>query len=252
MQKKGRSPFGSFLRNYRMVSGIYLKDLALALGYAKNYLLDIENGIEVIPEDMERELLAVCPFTDAQKEKLHQSILDTRKEEEADKEITDAIADEMAGVKRPKVGYQLEDLAWKPYRAHENDAGADLTCNEDAILTTSSPTVVHTGVRVLIPRGFVGLICPRSGFTQKGIVAEIGVVDAGFTGEIQVTMRLNDSYLKGDEVVNVKSCIITRGTRIAQILILPVAYPILEPMDVKHIKTDRGQNGYGSSGVEGK
>lgn len=253
MQKKQRSPFGSFLRNYRMVSGIYIKDLALALGYAKNYLLDIENGIENIPEDLESELLKVCPFTEAQKERLHQSILDTRKDEEADRAMTELIADEMDGIKHPDVGYELEDGgAWKPYRAHANDAGADLTCNEDAILTTSSPTVVRTGVRVLIPRGYVGLICPRSGFTQRGIVAEIGVIDADFTGEIKVTMRLNDSYLKGDEAVNVKSCIITRGTRIAQILIMPVAYPVLVPMDVKNTKTDRGQNGYGSTGVEGK
>ena len=62
-------------------------------------------------------------------------------------------------------------------------------------------------------------------------------------------MRLNDSYLKGDEQVNVKSCIITRGTRIAQILILPVAYPELEPGDVRNAKTERGQNGYGSTGA---
>lgn len=151
-----------------------------------------------------------------------------------------------------KLKYELEEGAWAPYRAHKDDAGADLTANEDAILTTASPTVVHTGVHLLIPSGYVGLICPRSGFTQRGIVAEIGVIDAGFTGEIKVTMRLNDSFLKGDEAVNVKSCIITRGTRIAQILIMPVAYPELEPGDVKNAKTERGQNGYGSTGTEGK
>ena len=97
-----------------------------------------------------------------------------------------------------KLKYELEEDAWAPYRAHKDDAGADLTANEDAILTTASPTVVRTGVHLLIPSGYVGLICPRSGFTQRGIVAEIGVIDAGFTGEIKVTMRLNDSYLKGD------------------------------------------------------
>ena len=55
-----------------------------------------------------------------------------------------------------KLKYELEEGAWAPYRAHKDDAGADLTANEDAILTTASPTVVHTGVHLLIPAGYVG------------------------------------------------------------------------------------------------
>ncbi len=144
--------------------------------------------------------------------------------------------------------YELEAGAHAPTRAHANDAGLDLYANEDVVLSFGSPTFVHTGVHLLVPEGYVGLICPRSGLTKQGKVAEIGVVDAGFTGEIGVTMRLMNAKLdeKGNLRPNVE--VIDKGSRIAQIVIIPIA--VLEPKqgDVTGVNTERGLNGFGSSG----
>ncbi len=148
-----------------------------------------------------------------------------------------------------EIKYELEEGAHVPTRAHNDDAGFDLYAKNDEVVSFGAPTVVKTGVHLLIPSGYVGLICPRSGLTQKGLVAEIGVVDAGFTGEIQVTMRLNDCVIDDDDYVHAENRLIERGSRIAQMLILPIAYPTLTKGEVINVKTERGQKGYGSTGV---
>lgn len=168
--------------------------------------------------------------------------------EKTKKEDLNMTVDMATGIKCPDVVYELEDGAYPPLRAHADDAGMDLYALHNKLIATSTPVVIKTGVHLLIPRGYVGLICPRSGLTQKGIVAEIGVVDAGFTGEIQVTMRLNTCHIDDFDQVSARTYLIERGTRIAQILILPIAYPTLTKGAVINVKTERGQNGYGSTG----
>lgn len=144
--------------------------------------------------------------------------------------------------------YELEEGAHAPTRAHASDAGLDLYANEDVILSFGSQTFVKTGVHMLIPAGYVGLICPRSGLTKKGIVAEIGVVDAGFTGEIGVTLRLMNAKLdeKGNLRPNVQ--ILDKHSRIAQIVILSIASLTPAAGDVSGTVTERGANGFGSTG----
>lgn len=148
----------------------------------------------------------------------------------------------------PELIFELENGAHAPSRAHEDDAGLDLYANEDAVLAFGSPTFIHTGVHMLIPSGYVGLICPRSGLTKKGKVAEIGVVDAGYTGEIGVTMRYMNSSINDKGGMYVKTSMIEKGDRIAQILILPVQAVMLKAGNVQEVNTARGGNGWGSSG----
>lgn len=65
--------------------------------------------------------------------------------------------------------------------AHANDGGADLRSNEDTIICAGSQTLVHTGVYMAIPAGYVGLICPRSGLALKHNITVMnapGVIDA--------------------------------------------------------------------------
>ncbi len=135
------------------------------------------------------------------------------------------------------INYELDEGAYKPMRAHDTDAGFDLLCQEDQMLEANKPNTIDTGVHVLIPEDFVGLLCPRSSFNVKGISTPIGVVDAGYTGSIRVVL----------EPFNLTK--IFRGNRVAQLVILPLPQLKLVPGEVIGSKTERSANGFGSTGV---
>lgn len=133
--------------------------------------------------------------------------------------------------------FQLDKGAYKPLKAHQNDAGFDISCREDQVLEPNVANTIDTGVHILIPEGYVGLVCPRSSFNVKGISTPIGVVDAGYTGSIRVVL----------EPFNLTK--IFKGNRIAQLVILPLPQFNLVEGDVTKLKTERGCNGFGSSGI---
>lgn len=132
--------------------------------------------------------------------------------------------------------YELDHNAYSPVRAHDNDAGFDLMCKEDQILEPNKANNIDTGVHVLIPEGYVGLLCPRSSFNIKGIGTPIGVVDAGYTGSIRVVL----------EPFNVTK--VFKGNKIALLVILPLPKIVMVEGKVIGVKTDRGDRGFGSSG----
>lgn len=135
------------------------------------------------------------------------------------------------------INYELDEGAYKPMRAHDTDAGFDLLCQEDQMLEANKPNTIDTGVHVLIPEGFVGLLCPRSSFNVKGIGTPIGVVDAGYTGSIRVVL----------EPFNVTK--IFKGNRIAQLVILPLPQIKMIEGKVIGVDTHRGDGGFGSTGA---
>ena len=136
-----------------------------------------------------------------------------------------------------QIKYELDEGAYAPMRAHDSDAGFDLSCMEDQVLVPNVANTIDTGVHVLIPEGFVGLLCPRSSFNVKGIGIPIGVVDAGYTGSIRVVL----------EPFNVKK--IFKGNRIAQLVILPLPNIKMIEGKVIGVDTHRGDGGFGSTGV---
>ena len=100
-----------------------------------------------------------------------------------------------------------------PTRAHAGDAGVDLYSAVDIVLTPGRRALVPTGIAIAIPYGMVGLIHPRSGLATRvglSIVNTPGTVDAGYRGEIKVTL-IN---LDPEEPI-----IVRRGDRIAQLLV---------------------------------
>lgn len=135
------------------------------------------------------------------------------------------------------IKYELDEGACAPMRAHDSDAGFDLSCMEDQMLEANKANTIDTGVHVLIPEGFVGLLCPRSSFNVKGIGTPIGVVDAGYTGSIRVVL----------EPFNVAK--IFKGNRIAQLVILPLPQIKMVEGKVIGVDTHRGDGGFGSTGV---
>src|SRR5229473_2029321 len=79
-----------------------------------------------------------------------------------------------------------------PARAHPGDAGADLVAAVDVELAPGQRAVVPTGVAIALPDGYAAFVHPRSGLAARHgvtIVNAPGTVDAGYRGEIRVTMH---------------------------------------------------------------
>ena len=133
-----------------------------------------------------------------------------------------------------------------PVRAHDGDAGVDLFSAEDIELAPGQRFLMPTGIAVAIPHGMVGLIHPRSGLAARvglSIVNSPGTVDAGYRGEIKV------SLINLDPAAPIA---IRRGDRIAQLLVQRVELPELVEVasfdEAGLADTTRGQGGHGSSG----
>lgn len=133
-----------------------------------------------------------------------------------------------------------------PERAHEGDAGVDLYSAEDVDLAPGHRALVGTGIAVAIPYGMVGLVHPRSGLAARvglSIVNAPGTVDAGYRGEIKVSLINLDPTTP----INIR-----RGDRIAQLLVQQVELPDVIEVDsfdeVGLGQTSRGRSGHGSSG----
>ena len=131
-----------------------------------------------------------------------------------------------------------------PAYAHEGDAGADMRAAISVPLTIKpgSSEWVGTGVRVEIPHGHVGFQFPRSGLGCKhGICLAngTGVIDSGYRGEVRAKL-LN----LGTEPFTVNP-----GDRICQLVIVP--YTKARFWTVNELgESDRGTDGYGSTGVK--
>ncbi len=112
-----------------------------------------------------------------------------------------------------------------PAYAHPGDAGADLVAAEAVRLEPGQRALVGTGVRIALPEGFVAFVVPRSGLATKHgitIVNSPGTVDAGYRGEIKVTLLNTDTEAAYDIAV---------GDRIAQLIVMPVTRAQFIPVD---------------------
>lgn len=139
---------------------------------------------------------------------------------------------------------KLSDKAIMPIRAHNSDAGLDLT-------TTSITSeinecgqfilVYHSDIAVEIPDGYVGLLFPRSSIAKKSIqfTNAVGVIDSGYRGEIMAKVR-NTS---GDSIPAVYKV----GEKFAQLVIVPYVSDITISEVSELQESDRGTDGYGSS-----
>lgn len=132
-----------------------------------------------------------------------------------------------------------------PSYAHASDAGADLSCLEDFSLQPGERKLIRTGIAIALPEGFVGLVHPRSGLANKhgiSIVNAPGTVDAGYRGELMINL-IN---LDPTETFHAES-----GSRIAQLVIQEfVSADFVEVNELDN--TDRGDKGFGSTGVVSK
>lgn len=129
-----------------------------------------------------------------------------------------------------------------PRYAHPGDAGADLAAAEELTLAPGERATVGTGVSIALPDGFAAFVMPRSGLAAKRgitIVNAPGTVDAGYRGEIRVTLLNTDPRDPFEIAV---------GDRIAQLVVMPVTRAEFIPVESLP-GADRGERGFGSTGV---
>lgn len=175
---------------------------------------------------------------------------------------------------------KLSEDAILPTKGHENDAGWDLYAAESVTIHPGQTQLISTQIALQIPKGFVGLIWPRSGLSvNSGIDVLAGVIDCGYQGEVSVcllntsspvrikepkTVAYCDSHIDGkgarpapavfrpddkDELVPAYDNVvrIEKGDRIAQVLIQSIGLiPMVEISELE--PSDRGESGYGSTG----
>lgn len=172
---------------------------------------------------------------------------------------------------------KLHENAVIPKYAKLGDYGMDLTAVEVEYDEKLDCYVYHTGLAMEIPRGYVGLIYPRSSNrkTDAYMTNHVGVIDSGYRGELLVCFKNRDSIaiLKtidslGAAMGNTTNPVISNlveigrrefdkttkdnpyqiGERIAQIAIVP--YPEIIFQEVDELSdSERGTGGHGSTGA---
>lgn len=128
-----------------------------------------------------------------------------------------------------------------PEPAEPGDAAGDLTAAEAVTLPPQGRATIGTGLRIALPAGCAALVLPRSGLAARHgitIVNAPGLIDAGYRGEIRVTLLNTDPVTSYDVAV---------GDRIAQLLILPLPQVRFVPVAALP-GSGRGARGFGSTG----
>jgi dUTP pyrophosphatase len=128
-----------------------------------------------------------------------------------------------------------------PSYAHPGDAGADLVAAEDVELAPGERAMVPTGIALALPDGYAAFVHPRSGLAARlgvTIVNAPGTVDAGYRGEIKVTLLNTDIR----DTVRLQ-----RGDRIAQLVIQRVERAVFHEVETLP-GSARGDGGFGSTG----
>ncbi len=137
---------------------------------------------------------------------------------------------------------RLDPSVELPRYAYCGDAGLDIRSNEDIVLKPYERAMVSTGLAIAIPDGYAGFMQPRSGLAAKQgltVLNTPGLIDAHYRGELKIIIINLDKE---------HSVSIRKGDRIAQLVIQAV--PQVELNEVDDLgDTDRGQGGFGSSGV---
>ena len=140
---------------------------------------------------------------------------------------------------------RLSEVATSFTYAYPTDAGADLRASADVVILPGSWAMIPTGIKIAIPEGYVGLVHPRSGLAAKFGVTVLnapGTIDSGYRGEVQVIL-INHGKQPYEILV---------GDRIAQLVIQEfktAKFMSVTTQQFNSLESDRGEGGFGSTGV---
>ena len=122
----------------------------------------------------------------------------------------------------------------RPFRPHDNDAGADVYMPYDCIVKPGEIAKIPLGFGVEVPDGYAAFVFPRSSMAVKGLVCELPPIDSDYRGEIHAIISN----------VSNKAQMIRKNARIGQLVITPV---IIADFVLDH-GDRRGTGGFGSTG----
>ena len=131
----------------------------------------------------------------------------------------------------------IDNGAFPPTHGHKSDAGYDLRTPSPFNVKAHSSATIDTGVHIAIPDGYVGILKSKSGLNVKHGIIGTGTIDAGYTGSIVVKL-----YNLSDEDYQFYA-----GDKIIQIVFYPIVTPELVLVNSLD-STERGENGFGSTG----
>lgn len=155
---------------------------------------------------------------------------------------------------------RISDDAVIPEYATIGSAGFDLVAAESVVLHPMVPTLVKTGIKVEIPKGFELQIRPRSGLALKEGITVLntpGTLDSDYRGEVGIILYWT-GYNPDVEVLHEDDPFktffgrfkyINKGDRIAQGVIASVYQARFQEVD-ELSTTERGEGGFGSTGIQ--
>jgi dUTP pyrophosphatase len=202
-----------------------LKDIEETLGSEGNVDVNFMNEIDNVLSSLHKEIPTGPTGPTGPTQPMGQSIINTQP--------TMTGGGTLVKVKK------LDSNAVIPSYSKVGDAGMDLTITRE-IENTSFSVSYGFGIAMEIPKGFVGLIFPRSSVRNQDLILSncVGVIDSGYRGELQATFKKT----QGLDSIKYKV-----GERGAQIIILP--YPTIYMTEVPELSdSDRGTGGFGSTG----
>lgn len=141
---------------------------------------------------------------------------------------------------------KLTDTAKIPTYATDGSGAFDIYSDEK-VHVGSAPHMIHTGIAVAIPKGWMMIIIPRSSIGAKTglrMPHSAGLIDSDYRGEVKILYETKTGapweWPTGEYI--------QKGDRIAQGYLLPVVkadFMVVDELD----ETDRGEGGFGSTGV---
>ena len=135
---------------------------------------------------------------------------------------------------------RLDPAAKLPTYGSVLAAGLDLHALLPVRIDPGIRALVRTGLALSLPRGHVGLIWPRSGLAvNAGIDVLAGVIDEDYSGEIMIAV-INHGLAPHT---------FAAGDRVAQLLVQPIAHPGVNLVTSFVQATERGSDGFGSTGA---
>lgn len=164
-------------------------------------------------------------------------IFDNHKTEEKKIEAAPIIPEKKIEAPARLIIERVNPQAKLPQKAHQGDAGYDLYANDFYSIPPYGQALVSSGIRMIIPDGYVGLVWDKSGLAFQGIKSMGGVIDSNYRGEIKMVVK----NLSEDDFN------IVPGQKVAQILIQPVLDLEISEENIID-ETERQANGFGSSG----
>ena len=136
---------------------------------------------------------------------------------------------------------KINEKAIIPFQAHEGDAGMDLFSVDEVILKPMERKLIHTGIKIQLPKNTEAQIRPRSGLALKNGITVLntpGTIDEGYRGEIGIILiNLGSEEFK-----------VEQGMKVAQMVIKPTLTLEVEEV-IELTETTRGEGGFGSTGI---